>query len=158
MTYLQYKIPSLPNHTELYRDLHLIIKPIVSEIFKQCGWIFSKQGWFREYTTEFTHEIEHNNWDIAIKITNSPEEEFRKPLRKSDYVQLLIEYKSSFGEWHKQLDQHIRPIKTRMKYSVGTPILLTFDKQFIEYDQALSSAGIKLIVLPTNLLNPQKKT
>jgi hypothetical protein len=157
MAHFQY-IKGLPNHSELYRDFHLIRDQVLNKIFDAYGWqIFKKKTFFnREQTTEFSYEIEHQGWDLAFFITDCPDKEMQEMLSDLEElndprIPILIEYKSSIEEWGKQVDEFIRQIKRRN--TPGFKVLLTFDPRFKEYEHALWAADhIKLVVLPRELI------
>lgn len=70
---------------------------------------------------------------------------------------IFIEYKSSINEWGKQIDQHFRQIKSKIKMqgierNNDFVCLMSFDSTFDEYINACKHAGLDLVVLPQSIL------
>ena len=92
--------------------------------------------------------LEQGNWGIIIEVGNMPFYEWGK---ESTYSFVLyIEYKSSINEWGKQIDAFFRQINKRKGEH---RFLLSFDKDFLEYEQACEYSNLKLIVLSKDILD-----
>jgi len=151
-----------PSHTELYKDIHLIEDEILRYIFKVFRWPWEEHGLFFSTTTKYEVSLEEYGWDVVYLITKTPSRELKKLrsalLEDTKGVFLFIEYKSSIHEWGKQVDSFMRQIKTRVrKTPLGFYILMSFDKRFEEYSEAMKRAGIPLVILPEEILNKMQR-
>jgi len=145
-------VNEFPNHSEFYRDFHLLKDAVVCAILQDMGISFedrTPRGTLVN-KTEFEYEFERDGWDVVITITKSTDDDLAP-------FKIFVEYKSSIKEWGKQVDQFMRQIKKRGE---ERPILLSFDERFAEFNQALWDAKIRLVVLPFDQLrklNTHKK-
>lgn len=152
-----------PSHTELYRDFHLIKNMFASDMYYGLN-VFEGID-IDDVETDFL--IEQDYWDIIISFYLPLTDSLRQKLEiGSEFdefrVDMLIEYKSSINEWGKQIDQHFRQVKQRIKerekeknklmregiYCLSIPFLMSFDTAFEEYRDACKMARINLVVLP----------
>ena len=138
---------------KLYKDIHILEDDIVEKILEKYGLYFEKDGLFvRTPKAEYDLSLEQGMWDIVVHITAVPEQRKFEKIFGHDQVTFFIEYKSHINEWGKQIDEFFRQINKRKTYSNSRNILLSFDPEFKEYEQACIRAGITLIVLSKKVL------
>lgn len=117
----------------------------------ECG--FSAEGLLSRFSPATSFVLEKGDWDIILSATwTAPRAYF-------------IEYKSSIAEWKKEVHNFIKQITNRKMNAWDIPsqrdtpnafikqkVLMSFDAQFIEYESILTNQGIKLLILPQELL------
>ena len=161
----------LPCHGEIYTLLHNN-KKIYDFI---CGYckrklistlLHQKVMILPETISEFKMKIkqERNYWDMVIFMEAPITQGYFRDGKKyqSAFRQvILIEYKSSITEWHKNIDDFIRQINSRQcdyyseqseHYGINEQILLSFDNRFQQYENLLNNNNINLVILPQELL------
>jgi len=145
----------LPSHTEIYEHIGKLEPLIMNAICDEMGWEPSVKTLFGLHTLSIRYDmrLEFRNWDIFVDIVKGTSFKMNKLIHKLNGINLGIEYKSSVGEWGKQIDAHIRQIKNRREKDLKNflyvfPILLSFDESFEKYRDALELCDIKLVVIP----------
>jgi hypothetical protein len=141
-------IKKLPSHTELYKDLHKIKDGLLRYIFWVYEWDFEKDGLFGTKKTKYDIKLEYNNWDIVYFIKGTPHKPLQKDINRFGHYALELEYKSTIEEWGKKIDDYMRQLRKRKHKNGETSIILTFDEEFRQYEQAFAMADVQLIILP----------